>query len=171
MSSTATFAPGSPAELVFDIGGKLTDALNTLARLSALVRPSSTAPVTQAPVLPARRKAPPVQAPAAPVPVTSWMNAPAPALRPRYIAPVAQAPQKVRQVRRQGAADRIVTALLSPTGVLASQLRDIAGYPCGPTVLDRLSASRGFTWYETGEGVKRRFIGNMPKPIAPARRR
>lgn len=158
MSTTVAFAPGSPSDLVYQIGSALTDALNILARLSTAVR-IDTAP-TPAVVLPLRRKAvqAPVKAPVtlAPVPITSWMT---PTKAPRTIEP------KAKQVRRQGAAGRIVAAVLSPRGVLANELYDIAGYPCGPTVLNRLAASHGFTWREEGEGAQRRFIGNTPKQV------
>lgn len=150
----------NPSDLISDMGNKLVDALNVLARLSALVR---------TPTFPVRQRA--VPAPVAPPVVRAPAPVEGPRLRPRYVPPVAQAEAapRTRQSRRQGAADRIVAALLSPTGVLASDLRDIAGYPCGPTVIGRLAATRGFEWYETGEGAKRRFIGNVPKKVARRR--
>lgn len=165
------FPPDSPSAIIFELGTKLADAMNALAKLSAIVKETPAA-VT----LPARQRSTPAptidlgkaaRAPreygnrsaikprtaAPPVPVTSWLT-PVPLQ------------ERVKQVRRQGAADRIVAALLSPKGVLASELREIAGYPCGPTVLDRLAQSRGFTWYEIGAGTaERRFKGEVPKPI------
>jgi hypothetical protein len=131
-------------ELVSEIGGKLADAMNTLAHLSRLLRDD------QAIVLPPRRRA--IQAVPAALPT-----------RTRYTPPVTPE-TPLRRTRRQGAADRIVAAVMRPTGVLASELQSIAGYPCGPTVLDRLALTHGFTWYETGAGAKRRYIANRTPP-------
>lgn len=157
-------------ELIADIGNKMADAMNCLAALSRVVRDLEPEPAPV--VLPQRRRATPVAVPSPPqTPAQMYRNGVQTlrnAVPPQrfHAAPVQQQP--VRRTRRQGAAERIVAALLSPTGVLASQLREIAGYPAGPTVLDRLAASHGFTWYETGTGDKRRYIGNKAPP--PRRR-
>ena len=75
-------------------------------------------------------------------------------------APVAPHAQPVVKQRRQGAASRIVAAVLSSTGVLANQLHEIAGYKVGPSILNRLSNTHDFTWWAKGEGNNLRYIGN-----------
>lgn len=124
----------------------LAEAMNTLSVLSRKVSP------VPAQALPTRvRRALPVAA------------APAPVLRPQYMPPV-NPPAPARKVRRQGAADRVVAAVTSRAGVLASGLPEVAGFPCGAAYLNRLAQSRGLNWWTSGEGAKLRYCGNL-KPV------
>lgn len=109
-----------------------------------LVPPSVRAVASAMPV-PAKRTA------KAPVIVT----APAPKRRPVAAPAAIEAP--VKRTRQTGAADRIVAALSARHGVLATELSNVAGYACGPAVLDRLAATRGFNWFTQGEGAKLRY--------------
>jgi hypothetical protein len=106
------------------------------------------------PLAPVRAAASAIVAPAkrtAPVVVT----AKAPTRRP--VKPLAPVAAPVKRTRQTGAADRIVAALKARHGVLASELSNVAGYACGPAVLDRLAATRDFTWTAIGEGAKLRY--------------
>lgn len=105
----------------------------------------------------------PVRAIASTMPVPTKRSGKAPvivtALAPkrRPVAPPAVIEAPIKRTRQTGAADRIVAALTARHGVLATELSNVAGYPCGPAVLDRLAATRGFTWTATGEGAKLRY--------------
>lgn len=133
----------APADVILnEIATGLVDALNAVSRLSKKLALFMKAPP---PPAPARRA---IAAPVARI-----------TLQPEYMPPLTQ--ERRKATRRKGAANKIIAAIMARQGVLASELSTIAGYACGPAVLDRLAQSRGFTWREVGTGANRRFIGKM----------
>lgn len=141
----------------------LATARELAAQLNITDVPARRAVKPLAPCKPALSVVAPVRAVASamPVPAKRTAKAPvivtAPAPKRRPVAAPAAIEAPVKRTRQTGAADRIVAALTARHGVLASELSNVAGYACGPAVLDRLAATRGFQWFTQGEGVKLRY--------------
>lgn len=147
------------------------DKANTITQLVLVMLATSRELAAQLNItdVPARRAVKPLApvtpvravASAMPVPAKRTAKAPvivtAPAPKRRPVAAPAAIETPVKRTRQTGAADRIVAALTARHGVLASELSNVAGYACGPAVLDRLAATRGFQWFTQGEGVKLRY--------------
>lgn len=77
-------------------------------------------------------------------------------------ATVAKAPTTQAATRRSGAGEAIMSALLRPTGILASELKTYAKYATSAAYLNRLAQVHDFTWWTSHEGdaVKYRFHAN-----------